>query len=81
MSLLFPISSAPVDTFHASWMNQPIIYLTVAAVSLVIALRFLKRALAPIGALIQAVAAAAVVAFTAVLALAMLIFAAFASLH
>jgi hypothetical protein len=81
MSLLFPISSAPVDTIHASWMNQPIIYLTVAAVSLVIALRFLKRALAPIGALIQAVAAAAVVAFTAVLALAMLIFAAFASLH
>lgn len=73
MSFLFPISPATLDAFDASWSHQPIIYLTVAAVCLMVALRFLKRALSPIGALIQAVAAAAIVA---VLALAMLFIAA-----
>ena len=41
------------------------------------ALYFLKRALSPLEALIQAVGAAAMVAFAAVLALAMLVIAAF----
>ena len=76
MSFLFLSSPATLDAFDASWMHQPITYLTVAAVCLVIVLRFLKRALSPIGALIQAVAAAAIVAFAAVLALAMLVIAA-----
>ncbi len=75
MSFLFPTAPPPAITF-ASWMDQPITYLAVAAVCLVIALRFLKRALAPIGALMQAVASAAVVAFAAVLALALLVIAA-----
>jgi hypothetical protein len=77
MSFLFPTSPVPLDAVDAPWMHQPITYLAVAAVCLVIALRFLKRALSPIGVLIQAVAAAAVAAFAAVLALALLIFAAF----
>jgi len=77
MSFLFPTSPAPVDAFDASFMHQPITYLAVAAVCLVVVLRFLKRALSPIGALVQAVAAAAVVAFFAVVAFAMLVIAAF----
>jgi hypothetical protein len=76
MSFLIRTSPAPLDAFDASWMHQPIIYLTVAAVCLVIALRFLRRLLSPIGVLIQTVAAAVIVAFAAVLALAMLVIAA-----
>jgi hypothetical protein len=78
MPLSFPTSSAALDAMDASWMHQPIVYLLVAAICLMVVLRFLKQALAPIGALIQAVAAAAIVAFAAVFALAMLIAAAFA---
>lgn len=81
MSLLFPTTPAVPGAFPPVWMNQPIVYLAVAAVALVIALWFLKRALAPIGTLIQAVAAAAVVAFAAVLALAMMIIAAFTTVR
>lgn len=77
MSFLFPTSSVPLDAFDAPWMNQPITYLAVAAVCLVVALRFLKRALSPIGILIQAVAAAAGAAFAAVVALALLLIAAY----
>lgn len=77
MSFHFRTPPALLDAFDASWTRQPIIYLAVAAVCLVVALRFLKRALSPIGVLIQAVAAAAVAAFAAVLALALLIVAAF----
>ena len=77
MSFLFPTTSpAAVDALDASWMHQPLVYIAIAAICLLIALRFLKRAIAPIGALIQAVAAAALVAFTAVIALAMLVLAA-----
>ena len=76
MSFSVLTSPAVPDAFDASWTHQPITYLTVAAVCLVIVLRFIKQALAPIGALIQAVVAAAIVAFAAVLALAMLIIAA-----
>jgi hypothetical protein len=60
-------------------MNQPITYLTVAAVCLVVVLRYLKRAMAPTGALIHAIAAAAVVATATVVALAMLVIAAVAA--
>jgi hypothetical protein len=81
MSFLFPTSPATLDAVSASWTHQPITYLAVAAVCLVVALRFLKRALSPIGALIQAVAAAALVAFAAVLALAMLVIAAFTTVR
>jgi uncharacterized membrane protein len=76
MSLLLFTSPVPPDAFDASWMHQPITYLSVAVVCLVIVLRFLKRALSPVGALVQALVAAAVVAFAAVLALAMLVVAA-----
>lgn len=76
MSFLILTSPAVPDAFAASWMHQPITYLTVAAVCLVIVLRFIKQALAPIGVLIQAIVAAAIVALAAVLALAMLIIAA-----
>jgi hypothetical protein len=53
-----------------------LLYLALAAVLLVIALRFVRRALAPIGALVQAVAAAAVVAFATGLALILVVAAA-----
>ncbi|MBB2940311.1 hypothetical protein FB565_000015 [Actinoplanes lutulentus] len=82
MTFLFPTTSpATVDALDARWMHEPLVYLAVAAICLLIALRFLKQALAPIGALIQAVAAAAVVAFTAVIALAMLVLAAVTTAH
>lgn len=76
MSFHFRTPPALLDAFDASWTRQPIIYLAVAAVCLVVALRFLKRALAPIGALLHAAAAAAIVVCAAVLALAMLVIAA-----
>ncbi|WP_229068211.1 hypothetical protein [Actinoplanes sp. DH11] len=69
-------ASATVDVFDAAWMQQPVIYLAVAALCLVVVLRFLKRAVAPLGALIQAAAAATVVALAATTALAMLVVAA-----
>ena len=81
MSFLFPTPPAPLDALDGSWMHQPITYLGVAAVCLLIALRFLKRALSPIGALIQALSSAAIVAFAAVLALAMLVMAAFTTVR
>ncbi|BBH68230.1 hypothetical protein ACTI_49150 [Actinoplanes sp. OR16] len=64
-------------TSPAALMQQPMTYLVMAALCLVIVLRFLKQALAPIGALIQAIAAAALVALAASIALAMLGVAAF----
>lgn len=83
MSFTLPFLTSPAtrDAFDASWTHQPITYLTVAAVCLVIALRFLERALSPAAALIHAVAAAAVVAFAAVLALAMLVVVAFTTVR
>jgi len=76
MSFLSPAPLATVDALDASWMHQPITYLVIAAICLLVVLRYLKRALAPVGALVDAVAAAAVVAFAAALALAMLLLAA-----
>jgi hypothetical protein len=53
---LEPIIDDPAGT-------QDLLYLLLAAALLLLALRFMKRAVAPIGALIEAVAAAASVAF------------------
>jgi hypothetical protein len=75
-----PLHSLPAG---ASWMDQvlprqgSLLYLTLAALLLVLALRFMRRALAPIGAVMQAVAAAAVVAFAVGLALVLVALAAF----
>lgn len=81
MSFLFPTSPAAAGVLDAPWMHQPIVYMVGAGLCLAVVLRFLKRALAPAGALIQAVAAAAIVAFAAVLAVAMLVIAAVTSVH
>lgn len=79
MSLLAPSSLARMDTLDVTWMHQPITYLALAGLCLVVVLRFTERALSPIKPLVQAITAAAVVAFAAVLALAMLIIAAYMS--
>jgi hypothetical protein len=76
MSFLFPTAPAPADAFSAFWTQQPAVYLIVAGFCLLLALRLLKRALAPIGALIQAFAAAALAMCTGLAALAMLVVAA-----
>jgi hypothetical protein len=81
MSFLCPTSLPTTGTLDAPWVHQPIVYLIGAGLCLVIVLSFLKRALVPIGALIQAAAAAAVVAFAAVLAVAMLAIAAVTSVR
>jgi hypothetical protein len=73
-----PTSSARYDTIAGLWTNGPalrdqsLLYLVLAALFLVIALRFMRRALAPIGTFVQAVAAAAVVAFAIGMALVLL---------
>jgi hypothetical protein len=72
-----PPPPASFDTVDISWIDQPIVYLVLAALSLLVALRLMKRALAPIGALVQAVAAAAVVVVTIGLALVLVVAAAF----
>jgi hypothetical protein len=80
MSFLFPTSPASVDVLDAPLLHQPILYLTLAGLCMIVVLRFLRRALYPIGALVQAMAAAAVVALAAMFAVAMLIVAAFHSI-
>jgi hypothetical protein len=51
----------------ASWADRPLVYFCLAGLALLVVLRFAKRALAPVGAMIQAVAAAAIVAFALVM--------------
>jgi hypothetical protein len=70
-------SPAEFDAIAASWTDQPIVYLVVAALSLLLALRLMKRALAPVGALVQAFAAATLVAVSIGAALVLLAAAAF----
>ena len=53
--------------------GHAVLYLVIAMLCLVIAMRFVKRALVPIGPLLQAVAAAAVVAFAVGAALVLLV--------
>jgi hypothetical protein len=81
MSFFCTTSLAATGALDAPWVHQPIVYLVGAGLCVVVVLSFLKQALAPIGALIQAVAAAAVVAFAAVLAVAMLAIAAVTSVR
>ena len=77
-----PTSPASTHAFDVSLPSSPALpdlgplYLVLAAFLLLIALRFMKRALAPIGALVQAVAAAALVVFTIGAALVFLVAAA-----
>ena len=66
-------------SFDVGWLDRPIVYLALAAISLVIALRFLRRAVAPIGALLQAATAAIVAVLTIGLALALIAVAAIGS--
>lgn len=56
--------------------GDALLYLAVAALCMVVGLRFLKRAIVPAGVIVGAVAAAAVVAFALALALFFLIAAA-----
>jgi len=49
-----------------------VVFLVCAVIALLVALRFVKRALAPIGAILEAVVAAAVVAFALLAALALI---------
>jgi hypothetical protein len=70
-------SPAEFDTVHVSWTDQPLVFLVLAAFFLLIALRFMKRALAPVGALVQAFAAATLVAVSIGAALVLLAAAAF----
>jgi hypothetical protein len=72
-----PTSPARLDVIPASWTDHQLVVLVLAVFFLVIALRFMKRALAPIGALVQAVAAAGLVAVSVGAALVLLAAAAF----
>lgn len=69
-------SPASFDALDAPWLHQPIVYVALAALCLCLVLRYLRRAVAPIGAFIQAMAAAAVVACATGLALILLLAAA-----
>lgn len=81
MSLFSPTSPVALDAFDAPWLHEPLTYLAFAAICLVIVLRFLRRALAPIGVLLHAAAAAAVTALATVLALALLFLAAYTTVR
>jgi len=74
-----PTSATHSYTVDASWTDQRLVYLVLAAFALLIALRFVKQALAPIEALIQAVAAAVLVAIAISLALVLVAAAAFST--
>jgi len=71
--LLTQALTSPADfaTLDLSSAGQRTLYLALAAFALLVALRFMRRALAPVEVLVQAVAAAAVVAFAIALALAL----------
>ncbi|MEV0897102.1 hypothetical protein [Actinoplanes sp. NPDC049802] len=69
--MLFPTSLSAL-------FGEPFLYLAVAAVCLLLALRALRRAFAQVGALLRAATAAAFIAFTTTLALAMVAAAALA---
>jgi hypothetical protein len=80
-------STAPdSEAFRAFWTRPPalqhdhgLIYLVVAGLCLIVALRFLRRALAPVGLLVQVAAAVAIVGLAVGAALALLTAAAFSA--
>ncbi|WP_436529079.1 hypothetical protein [Actinoplanes sp. HUAS TT8] len=53
--------------------DQPLLYLVLAGFCVIIGLRFLKRAMEPFGVVLEAAAAAAVVAFSLGIALVLLL--------
>jgi hypothetical protein len=66
----FLTSRPHLENLPALPVDRPVVYLVLAALALLVALRFAKRALAPMGAILEAVVAAAVVSFAIVAALA-----------
>ena len=66
-SWMFPGALAPRPDSHAT------LYLLAATLCLLVALRYLRQAIRPIGALVHAAAAAAVVAFATGVAVVLLI--------
>ena len=64
-------SPADFATLDLSSPGQRTLYLVLAALALLVALLFVRRALAPVAVIIQAVAAAAVAALAIALALAL----------
>ncbi|HET6534404.1 MAG TPA: hypothetical protein VFH03_27800 [Actinoplanes sp.] len=74
-----PIAPANLDVFVVPRTDQPLLYLVLAGLFLLIALRFMKPAFAPVGVLARAVAAAAVVAVSIGLALILVTGAAFSA--
>jgi hypothetical protein len=68
---MLPRLPTPPALFDAPWLHQPFVHLALASLCLLIALRYLRRAIAPVGVLVRAAAAAAVAAFATGLALAL----------
>ncbi len=63
---------SPADAGLAPGTGLSVVFLVCAVIALLVALRFVKRALAPIGAVFEAIVAAAVVAFALFAALALI---------
>jgi hypothetical protein len=68
----FFASSPDAELVAAPGSGLSVVFLVFAVVVLLLALRFVKRAVAPIGAILEAVFAAAMVAFALVVALALI---------
>jgi hypothetical protein len=69
----FTIRSSLLTDWPALLPGPELLYLILAAICLLIALRFMRRTLVPIEALVDALVAAAVVAFTIGIALVLLV--------
>lgn len=80
-SLLAQPDESPIATMWNGFSldESALLYLVLAGVCLMIALRYLRRALQPVGPLVQAFAATAVVAFAIGIALVLIVAAAFHS--
>jgi hypothetical protein len=68
--------SADFDALDLTATGQQTLYLVLAVLALLIALRFMKRALAPIEVFVQAITAAAIMAFAIAVAIALVLAAA-----
>lgn len=65
-------SAASFDALASHWTDQPLAYLALAAILMVVALRLIKRAFVPIAVLARVAAAAAVATLAAGAALGLL---------
>jgi hypothetical protein len=65
-----------IEALTTAPAGQRTLYLVLAVLALLIALRFMKRALAPIEVFVQAIAAAAIVASAIAVAIALVLIAA-----